>query len=185
MEPHFQFCEEALSVGLSREETPLASRKLAEGASRLGWKAMEVPRWYRYEEGVAVRQSMTRTMIPRAVAAGCKLIAGARAERLRRENGRWTVTAGGANYSAETVFLATGAVQTPHLLRRSGIGGGAWGNIGNTLAMHPTVKIVARFDDEVNHENLGVPVHQVKEFSPRMSLDRKSTRLNSSHLGIS
>ena len=165
MEAHFQFCEEALSVGLSPEETPLASRKLAEGASRLGWKAMEVPRWYRYEEGVAVRQSMTRTMIPRAVAAGCKLIAGARAERLRRENGRWTVTAGGANYSAETVFLATGAVQTPHLLRRSGISG----NVGNTLAMHPTVKIVARFDEEVNHENLGVPVHQVKEFSPRMS----------------
>jgi choline dehydrogenase-like flavoprotein len=29
--------------------------------------------------------------------------------------------------------------------------------------------VVARFDDEVNYEQLGVPVHQVKEFSPRMS----------------
>ncbi len=35
--------------------------------------------------------------------------------------------------------------------------------------MHPTVKVVAEFEEEVNHESLGVSVHQVKEFSPRIS----------------
>ncbi len=35
--------------------------------------------------------------------------------------------------------------------------------------MHPTVKIVAEFPHEVNSRGMGVPSHQVKEFSPRLS----------------
>lgn len=35
--------------------------------------------------------------------------------------------------------------------------------------MHPTVKIIAKFDEVVNYEDMGVPVHQVKEFSPLIS----------------
>jgi len=35
--------------------------------------------------------------------------------------------------------------------------------------MHPTVKVVARFPEPVNSREMGVPVHQVKEFAPRLS----------------
>jgi choline dehydrogenase-like flavoprotein len=35
--------------------------------------------------------------------------------------------------------------------------------------MHPTVKMVARFDETVNAPDMGVPTHQVKEFAPRYS----------------
>ena len=56
-------------------------------------------------------------------------------------------------------------MQTPALLRRSGY----CRHVGDTLAMHPTVKVVARFDETVNDENMGVPVYQVKEFAPRFS----------------
>jgi choline dehydrogenase-like flavoprotein len=52
------------------------------------------------------------------------------------------------------------------LLRRSGI----TRNVGDALQVHPTVKIVARFPEAVNAAGMGVPVHQVKEFSPRLSL---------------
>jgi hypothetical protein len=64
------------------------------------------------------------------------------------------------------LFLCAGAVHTPALLRRSGI----TRSIGDSLQVHPTVKIVARFPDEVNSADMGVPVHQVKEFAPRLSL---------------
>jgi choline dehydrogenase-like flavoprotein len=56
-------------------------------------------------------------------------------------------------------------VQTPALLRRSGI----TRNIGNSLRLHPTVKVVAQFPEAVNSAQMGVPVHQVKEFAPRFS----------------
>ena len=35
--------------------------------------------------------------------------------------------------------------------------------------MHPTIKVIAEFDEIVNFKNMGVPVHQVKEFSPLIS----------------
>ena len=173
MEPHFRYCEEALSVCLTPGQTPAASRKLLEGADSLGWRALEVPRCFRYhgtgQDGspLGTRQSMTQTFLPRAISAGARLVADTRALLLDRQHGRWNVTLsrnGGA--IADAVFVCGGAVETPALLRRSGI----TRNIGDTLALHPTVKVAARFPEEVNHEHLGVPVHQVREFAPHMSL---------------
>jgi choline dehydrogenase-like flavoprotein len=174
--PHFQYCERALDVGTCPGPTPLASRKLEEGARNLGWHALEVPRWFKFDGSTGpdgcpqgTRQSMTRTFVPRARRAGARLSAETRAYRLQRSGTGWTVLARvqgrPAEIQAEQVFVCGGAVQTPLLLRRSGI----TKNIGNSLAIHPTVKAVALFDEEVNHEELGVAVHQVKEFSPRMS----------------
>ena len=37
--------------------------------------------------------------------------------------------------------------------------------------MHPTIKVIAEFDEIINYTNMGVPVHQVKEFSPNISFD--------------
>ncbi len=176
MEPHFRYCEEALSVCLTPGQTPVASRKLMEGASALGWRALEVPRWFRYDgrmdcDGcpLGTRQSMTKTFLPRALSAGARLLAETRALLLDRQHGKWRVTVARSGetmtVTADAVFVCGGAVQTPALLRRSGI----TRNIGNTLALHPTVKVTAVFPEEVNHESLGVPVHQVKEFAPRMS----------------
>ena len=64
------------------------------------------------------------------------------------------------------LIVSCGAIQTPALLRRSGIGR----HVGDNLHMHPTVKVIARFPEEVNHPGMGVPVHQVRRFSPRISL---------------
>src|SRR5262245_33624158 len=176
--PHFAACEEALSVSPGPGPLPPASRKLRDGAAVLGWSSLEVPRWFRHGDADAppggIRQSMTRTFVPRARAAGCRLVPDTRVVRLTRSNGRWTTTARHASegrparaieIEADTLFVCAGAVQTPALLRRSGI----TRNVG-TLGSHPTVKIVARFPDEVNAPDMGVPAHQVKHFAPRFSL---------------
>jgi choline dehydrogenase-like flavoprotein len=181
LQPQFEACERDLSVSYLPGPAPAASLKLHEGATRLGWKSLEVPRWYRYDPPAVsatapkgARQSMTRTFIPRAVAAGCRLIPETRARRVRRIGSRWLVEAlwrsGDAPpravaIEADSLFVCGGAIQTPALLRRSGI----TRNVGNSLRMHPTVKVVARFPDEVNASDMTVPVHQVKEFAPRFS----------------
>jgi len=170
MAPHFRYCEEALSVGPTPGAIPGAACKLMEGAEELGWRWMEAPRCFRYEGGVGYRQSMSVTFLPRAGAAGARLEAESRVLLLDRQHGRWhaTLSQGGARTAveAEAVWVCGGAIETPALLRRSGIAR----NVGDSLALHPTVKVAARFSDEINHEGMGVPGHQVREFAPRMSL---------------
>lgn len=176
LEPHFEAGEETTTVRLTPGPTPLLSRKLQQGAEALGWRAMEAPRCFEFSgeigcEGVpqGKRQSMTRTVIPAAIEAGCKLLPETRALRLRRGNGGWRIEARSygapVTISADDVFVAAGAVQTPVLLRRSGI----TERVGDTFSLHPMAKVVARFDERLNYPGLGVSVHQVKEFAPRMS----------------
>ena len=98
------------------------------------------------------------------------LIAGHRVDRLVLDGGRATrVLATGPDGRAVTidaahVFVCGGAIQTPALLQRSGLRH----RIGRSLAVHPTVKLTARFADELNVAD-DVPVYQVKEFAPDLS----------------
>jgi choline dehydrogenase-like flavoprotein len=151
---------------------PAASLKMREGADRMGWSSMEVPRWFGFDgpsDTVGKKQSMTRTVSPRALKAGARFITGTRVAKLVKSGTQWTVHCENAGrrfeISADKVFVCAGAIHTAALLRRSGI----TENVGNSLRMHPTVKVVARFPDVVNSRDMGVTVEQIEEFSPRLS----------------
>jgi choline dehydrogenase-like flavoprotein len=116
------------------------------------------------------RQSMTRTYLPRAVAAGARLVTGCRIDALAMHGDgarcATTTLSDGRRGSIRFryVFVCGGAIQSPALLQRSRIAG----HIGRSLAVHPTVKLAARFADDLNVPD-DVPVHQVKEFAPDLS----------------
>jgi len=166
--------EQAISVRTMPGPHTAPSDVLKRGADRLGWNNGEIPRWMTYPHPDqplrGERQSMTRTYLPRAVAAGARIAVGCRVDRLvrssERANAAVTTLADGSpgRITFRHVFVCGGAIQTPALLQRSGIRG----HIGRTLAVHPTVKLAARFADELNVPD-DVPVHQVKEFAPHLS----------------
>jgi len=176
------------SVSRVPGEAPPSSLALARGAERLGWRSVEFPRVYRYpDDGPAVKQTMTRTLLPRAQAAGARIEAGCRVQRLLRDGDRVT----GAlvrrrrpdgsterlRVRADHVVVCGGAVQTPALLQRSGIRRG----IGVGLKMHPTIKVVARFPDAVDHDD--VPMHRITEFSPDIAIGGSASRRG--HIALS
>jgi choline dehydrogenase-like flavoprotein len=113
---------------------------------------------------------MTETYLPRATAAGATLLTDHRVDRLVLDGGRCLraemTTPDGRPVTVDCghVFVCGGAIQTPALLQRSGLRR----RVGRSLAVHPTVKLAAQFDDAVNVPD-DVPVHQVKEFSPDLS----------------
>ncbi len=176
--PWHDHVERELSVAPWPEESlPAPSAILQTGAERLGWSGFDVPRWARYRrtgDGVQVeKQTMTRTYLPAAVAAGVRVLPDTRAVRLRMRDGRATGAdvvrrSGRVTYhervDADVVFVCAGATQTPALLQRSGLSR----NIGPNLSVHPTVKVVAEFDDEVN-VGQDLATYQVKEFGPWLS----------------
>ena len=164
--------ERALSIGPLPHPAPRASQVLADGAAALGWPAVEVPRWYRYDDGRPVKQSMTRTFLPRAEAAGARTWANVRVERLvlRDRRAVGVVTSQG-ELGADHVWVCAGAIGTPALLQRSGIRG----PVGGTLRMHPTVKLAARFDEPLDAA-ADVPVHQVKPPGGAVSFGGSASR---------
>ncbi|MDG5747612.1 GMC family oxidoreductase [Qipengyuania sp. XHP0207] len=176
MTQHFEACEAVATVQHMPGKPSESSQALERGATKKGWTAIAAPRLYRYDtaDGRGSKQSMSATFVPRFKELGGNLLADVRIQRLRRTNRTWEasgVRTSGAQKTqitirADTVFVACGAVQTPALLRRSGIRH----NVGNSLRFHPMLKIIAEFDHEVNAPGDFDPVHQIKEFEPRFGM---------------
>ena len=186
LEPYAKAVETALSISTVPGEVPARSAVLARGAAALGWDAVEVPRWVKYDDPAlgwrgGVKQTMTRTYLPRARAAGAELVLGCRVDRLRVEGGRVREVVGSSTDSAgrvaplhvraDHVFVCGGAIQTPFLLRRSGFRG----RIGRNLKMHPTIKLAGLFEDRFD-DQVEIPMHQVKEFAPDLTLGGSVSR---------
>ncbi len=179
MAPYFERLERELGVSRTPpEQIPRSSVLFREGIERLGWDYMEVPRCVADGSSAhdpGAKRSMSRTFVPRAQRAGARLLAGARAVRLRHEHGRVTAVEGvqavagrDAPFAvrADTVVVAGGPIQTPALLRRSGI----VRNVGDNLCIHPMIKVAALFDDVVDAHQGTMPIYQVKEFWPALTL---------------
>lgn len=177
----YDVCDEvelALSVQTVPGPAIAPSERLRAGADALGWANDEIPRWMTYEPsddapgrpGTGRRQSMTETYLPRATAAGARTLTGHRLDRLVVRNGtaeRAILSrTDGSRVTARFghVFVCGGAIQSPAMLQRSGLRH----RVGRSLAVHPTVKLAARFDEALNVSD-DVPVHQVNEFAPDLS----------------
>lgn len=104
------------------------------------------------------KQAMHLTYLPAACAAGARLYARCRVERVRIEGGRATgvdavlldretdQVRGRVTVRAPLVVVAAGAIHTPGVLARSGIRHPA---LGTNLRLHPAVGVAAYFADEL------------------------------------
>jgi choline dehydrogenase-like flavoprotein len=97
---------------------------------------------------IDAKRGMHVSYLPRAVAAGARLRTGAEVRRVLVERGR----AAGVRCAGYTVrarratIVAGGALGTPELLLRSGLGGR---QVGRNLHIHPACWIGGRYDEEV------------------------------------
>ena len=182
--------EQSQAVSLLPSAPPASSAALERGATKLGWRALEFPRVFKYDEsGRGVKQTMARTMIPRAIEHGATVTSDCRVVKLLRSGDQVTgalcerrapdgVTER-VTINADHVFVCGGAIQTPALLQRSGIRGQA----GLGLKLHPTIKIAARFANPIDHA--GVPMHRVTEFAPSLTIGGSVSRKGHIALALS
>ena len=177
---HFQTIESDLHVTRHEleEDANLDSLNLFRGAERLGWKASTVPRAVTHCSNVSLcpvgcppcgKQDTTKNYIPRALNAGAGLLANCRVREIVNANGVARkviaeIAGPGETRSIEIEFdrliLACGAIQTPHLLRRSKISSTA----GRKLEFHMNLKTVALFRRPVYAERGTIFTVQLQEF---------------------
>lgn len=139
------------------------------GAEALGLRSGVIPRNAKGCRGSGVccfgcptdgKQSTLVSYVPRAIAAGARLYADVRVERVVAERERARGVEGTAldretglpkakvTVRAPVVVVACGTALTPVLLQRSKIGSSS-GQLGRGLHVHPATKIMAMFDEEV------------------------------------
>jgi choline dehydrogenase-like flavoprotein len=161
----FALVEEA--IGVHEVPPELAGRNanlVKEGADRLGVSAGYLKRNARGCVGSGVcafgcptgaKQHAGQVWIPRAQQAGAMTFTEAKAQRIVVEGGRvrevLARTAGGGTIRirAETVIVAAGALLTPLLLRRNGLGT-ASGHLGRNLSIHPASAARALYDEVID-----------------------------------
>jgi len=169
--PCFERVERALSVGEVTPELAGANAAVARrGAERLGWSHGYLRRNARgcVGSGVCVfgcptsaKQHTGITYVPRATAAGARIVTGADVRSVLVERGRAVgvsarlVDGGRLEVRAPEVIVACGTIHTPLLLERSGLPD-ASGQRGSNLALHPATAAFALMDDIVDMAR-GVP----------------------------
>ena len=201
--PYFEAIESRLSVGPQDPETVGRDSELFRDAARArGWAVVANRRNQRHCAGTnncssgcptGAKQSMLVTSVPRALAAGGRLFADVRVDRvlLGRDTraaigvtGHVVRPGGGRGpeltVRARAVVVAGGAIQTPALLVRSGLRAAA-GQLGRNLSMHPNAVVTAFFDEEVAGWQGVHQAFQVREFT-REGLLLSATNLTPSML---
>jgi GMC oxidoreductase len=133
-----------------------------EGARALGWEAAPLRRNAPGCRGACqcaigcpnnAKGGVHLNALPQACEAGARILSGASVSRVLSERGRATgVEARRADgtplrIAARAVVVAAGAIGTPPLLRRSGLG--SHRRLGRGLSIHPATGITASFEEEV------------------------------------
>lgn len=156
-----------LRLGVNERRSTLSVRDgiLERGAQALGWTVDTLPRNVSaacdagvecgrcgYGCRVGAKRSVTKTWLADAAARGARLIVDADARRIMVRNGKAegvsVRTSNGIEFEvrARAVVAAAGAIQTPALLRRSGLTNM---NIGRYLRLHPAAAVFGVFDEEI------------------------------------
>ena len=155
---------ERLGVTTGESRPSRREELMAHGLEQLGWHVAPMARNVRGcdQDGVCgycgygcplgAKQSTTRTWLVDAQAAGARILVGTRAERVAVEAGRAHGVEARTNEGyavrvrSSAVVAACGAIETPVLLRRSGL---ASSGIGRNLHLHPVGGAFGVFDEDV------------------------------------
>ncbi|WP_082778232.1 GMC family oxidoreductase N-terminal domain-containing protein [Tsukamurella pseudospumae] len=153
-------------LGVNTDHGRASSRDaiLERGLTTLGWHCEAMPRNVLgcdqgiecgrcgYGCRIGAKQSTVKTWLQDAAADGARIAVGVEVRRVIVERGRATgveaIGPDGASVTvaAKAVVVAAGSLQTPPLLRRSGLRNK---RIGENLRLHPVTAVAGVFDEDV------------------------------------
>lgn len=180
LDPFFRRVEREVNV--AKVPAELAGNNalvVRRGAQALGWSGDFIHRNVRGCVGSGVcnfgcptsaKQHVGITYVPRAWDAGATTYTNSRVTEILVRNGRAhgvsarTASGGRLEVRAQLVVLAAGAIHTPLLMRREGLGSGS-GELGGNLSIHPATAARAIFDEDIDMAQ-GVPQsYYIDEFA--------------------
>ena len=178
LDEHYAAVEERIEVNTEESIQNAQNAALARGLDALGKPWSVIPRNARgcgdcghcgYGCRAGAKRSSARTFLADAVALGVRVVVDCEARTVTSANGAVTgatAIAGDRRITVRSkrVVLAGGAIGTPALLLRSGLGGPS---AGRRLFLHPVPAVFARYADPVRMWS-GVPQSVVSDAFARL-----------------
>lgn len=185
LEPYFERVEKRIHVAPNDEEAiGRENWLLKKGADAKGWKTIKNLRNQVHCVGsnrcafgcpTGAKQSALVSYIPRALHFGARVYADVKVDKITMHGKRATGVVGhvamphggrGFNIAvrAKLVVSSCGSIHTPALLSRSGLTSRS-GQLGKNLSLHPNVKALALFDEDVTSWKGVHQAFQVREFA--------------------
>src|SRR5439155_299513 len=179
LDEHYDAVESRLDIDTEESERNAQNAVLAEGLDALGIPWRVIPRnvagcgdcghcGYGCRRGA--KQSTMRTYLADALATGAELVARCHADRIAVKDGAAAgveaTCADGSRITvrAPLVVLAGGAIGTPALLLRSGLGGP---QVGRSLHLHPVPAVLGLYERPIRTWS-GVPQSVVSDAFARI-----------------
>jgi choline dehydrogenase-like flavoprotein len=185
LEPYFAKVEERVHVRPQDPESIGRDAELMiEGANKLGYKWVPAMRNQKHCAGTNncafgcptdAKQSVLVTYVPRTLAAGGRLYAGCRVERITTDGHRATGVVARfrdpvsgrrgprLTVRAKVVVLACGAIQTPALLLRNRLANSS-DQVGRNFLCHPNAKVIGLYDHDIDAWKGTIQGNQIREF---------------------
>ncbi|MDG1727494.1 MAG: GMC family oxidoreductase [Emcibacteraceae bacterium] len=187
-EAHAPFYEQAtrlVNASLTPGDFGAHSEILREAGEHQGWEVGALERGHKNCVGTnncsigcptGAKQSMSSSVLKSFIKNNGRIVSNCRVNKLIKksdivEGAKAEITdLEGVVHSliirAKHVFVCGGATQTPTLLMRSGYKKG----VGKGFKLHPTIRILAQFDQRINAHNSRHPLYAITEFSPNLRL---------------
>lgn len=182
--PYFDWAEKKLGVGPWQKEWPSATKVFGRCIEAMGWSYQEAQRAAPGCKNsnscptgcpTGAKQGMSFSLLRQCESLGVEVLTSCRARTLIRKRGRILGVIAirkdengeetAFRVDADHVFVCCGPTETPSLLFRSGIRF----HVGNTLRIHPYIKVSGFFPEQIDSEKQVLPLLQVKEFWPEIS----------------
>ena len=176
MKKYFEEYEKEMTVNYQDEnESNIASKKLIKAASILNWSTARVKRAQINCKNTnqcpigcptGAKRTMKKTYIQKALNNGADLLYNARAEKIKvdRNKAKKILIKNGLGkrfyISFKYLFVSAGPIQTPLLLKKSGINK----YVGSNFFIHPNIKIAVKFDEKINASKGTMMTRQVNHF---------------------
>lgn len=143
-----------------------------------GWSIKDLPRISKRRDDTIrdsndlIRQSMSQTLLKKSQSNGLQLYSKIKIIKLNKKNNKIISAIGKCSnnqkykFIAKNFFICCGAIQSPYLLKKSGI----TKNIGKFFRMHPTLRMIVKFPFELDSYNKPLPLKAITEFLPAVRL---------------
>ena len=155
---------------------PSITKKILKSADNNNWKIEEIPRWCSEENDNFVKKSMTKTYLKDYLDKNGQISLDTKVCKIYKKGNIWVLDIVKnkikKSISCKNIFLCCGSLENIKILKDNKLT-----KKTNKVSFHPMIKVIVKFPEKINKQNMEILTHQVTQFFPDFLLGNAASGL--------